>query len=269
MATAWYRPGVVPKIVKSWKVQVQVGIELDVEIWSTTCIVTNFKEARCPTLLNPANPSLSGVSKFPYFPVGGPEPDVLPMKDSHPIMGFVSQWGGMDVGKGMMFAANTVDGMIHLAGGKELAANLKLQLGGKERIVEGQAVWTNGVGDYKHLIHTVPPFFDNSDDDHSENRLLQNCYQTSLSLATDRLPSETDIRIASPLLGAGCRGFPLEEAVFHCAEALSDLNMTISTAVDGGTNAIKGLTLAFGVPSQDIREEMIKAFESRINFTEV
>mmetsp|Transcript_41275 Transcript_41275/g.99441 ORF Transcript_41275/g.99441 Transcript_41275/m.99441 type:complete len:93 (-) Transcript_41275:1319-1597(-) len=66
MATSWYRPGVVPKIVKSWKVDSTFGLFL--ELWDSTCIVTNFREAKCPTLINPANPSLSGVSKFPYFP---------------------------------------------------------------------------------------------------------------------------------------------------------------------------------------------------------
>jgi O-acetyl-ADP-ribose deacetylase (regulator of RNase III) len=142
-----------------------------------------------------------------------------------------------------------------------------LQLGGNERIDEGQSVWINGVGDYKHLIHIVPPFFNNGGDDARENRLLQTCYQTSLSLAADRLPSETDIRIACPLLGAGCRGFPSEEAIFHCAEALSDLKLTLSTPVDGDKSTIKGMTLAFGVPSQDIREAMIKAFDNRITFT--
>mmetsp|Transcript_41274 Transcript_41274/g.99434 ORF Transcript_41274/g.99434 Transcript_41274/m.99434 type:complete len:175 (-) Transcript_41274:569-1093(-) len=172
----------------------------------------------------------------------------------------------MDVGNGMVFAANTVDGLIHQAGGKELASDLELQLGGKERINEGQAVWTTGVGDYKHLIHTVPPFFHDGGDAR-ENRLLQTCYQTSFGLAVDRLPSESDIRIACPLLGAGCRGFPSEEAVFHCAEAISDLKMTSSTVVDGDRNAIKRLTFAFGVPSQGIREEMIKACDNRINFT--
>ncbi len=65
-----------------------------IEIWKTTCIVTNFgKSTRnsrtdkddnvndndssspaCTVLINPANPELSGVSKFAYFPAGGPVP---------------------------------------------------------------------------------------------------------------------------------------------------------------------------------------------------
>lgn len=152
-----------------------------------------------------------------------------------------------------------------LTGGKELASNLELQLGGKESLMHGQAVWTSGVGDYKYLVHTVPPFFQDGDDADA-NRVLQKCYHESLSLSSDQLPSETDIRIACPLLGAGCRGFPSEEAIFHCAEALSELKIISSSAVDGDKHAINGLTLAFGVPSLDVREEMIKAFDNKINF---
>ncbi len=63
-----------------------------IEIWKTTCIVTNFgkstrnskehagrdgddsSSSACTVLINPANPELSGVSNFAYFPVGGPVP---------------------------------------------------------------------------------------------------------------------------------------------------------------------------------------------------
>jgi len=226
--------------------------------------VTNFREANCSTLIIPANPSLSGVSKFPYFPVGGPEPHLPPMKDAHPIMGFVSQWGGMDVGSGMVFASNTVDGLIHQIGGKKLASRLETQLESRERIDEGQAVYTVGVGAYKHLVHTIPPFFRANDS--GENRLLQNCYQASLNVAADQMTFEKDTRIACPLLGAGCRGFPRSEAVFHCAEALSNLKMTSSTAALDET---KRVTLAFGIPSHDVRERMINAFDTRTSLTEI
>ena len=40
-------------------------------------------------LINPANPQLSGVSQFPYFPRGGPVPKKFPNKDAHHIMGYV------------------------------------------------------------------------------------------------------------------------------------------------------------------------------------
>jgi hypothetical protein len=104
MATAWYQKSkVVPTLLKQWQHR-----NRSVEVWKTTCIVTNFGkpvpnspaqvhvqvhvqvqvEAQVVQLLiNPANPQLSGVYKFPYFPRGGPVPEQSPNKDG---MGYVS-----------------------------------------------------------------------------------------------------------------------------------------------------------------------------------
>lgn len=51
-----------------------------IEIWTTTCIVTNFGKSRpnlsnCNFLINPGNAALSGVRNFPYFPKGAIEND--------------------------------------------------------------------------------------------------------------------------------------------------------------------------------------------------
>jgi hypothetical protein len=101
MSTAWYKSKVVPTLLQTWQHR-----NRSVEVWKTTCIVTNFgkptaavtfpvQEPICKVqgvhvLINPANPELSGVSKFPYFPRGGPVPKQLPNKDAHHIMGYVS-----------------------------------------------------------------------------------------------------------------------------------------------------------------------------------
>jgi hypothetical protein len=102
MSTAWYKSKVVPTLLKQWQHRNRL-----VEVWKTTCIVTNFGKSTVPVpvplpevpaickvqvqaLINPANPELSGVSKFPYFPRGGPAPKQLPNKDAHHIMGYVS-----------------------------------------------------------------------------------------------------------------------------------------------------------------------------------
>lgn len=64
-----------------------------IEVWTTTCVVMNFgqtTEAACTVLINPANPQLSGVAKFPYFPRGGPVPSQQPAQFTHHIMGHVS-----------------------------------------------------------------------------------------------------------------------------------------------------------------------------------
>ena len=90
MSTSWYKPSMVPKLLRkfpgSYKTlsneTKEMGLHLTspesilpartcVEIWNTTCIVTNFgksKASACSVLINPANPSLTGVKKFPYFP---------------------------------------------------------------------------------------------------------------------------------------------------------------------------------------------------------
>jgi hypothetical protein len=91
----------VPKLVQEWNNHSRLhknninnhninNHKRSMEVWETTCIVTNFaKTADCQILINPTNPQLTGVSKFPYFPKGGPQPKVSPTKDAHHIMGYV------------------------------------------------------------------------------------------------------------------------------------------------------------------------------------
>lgn len=46
-----------------------------IEVYVTSCIVTNFSLSECKKILiNSANQDLSGVSNFSYFPKGGPVP---------------------------------------------------------------------------------------------------------------------------------------------------------------------------------------------------
>eukprot|EP00980_Cylindrotheca_fusiformis_P004139 scaffold902_cov147-Cylindrotheca_fusiformis.AAC.4 len=266
MSTAWYRPGVVPKLVQAWEVDSKNLREFSVEIWETTCIVNNFRHAECQVLINPGNPSLSGVSKFPYFPVRGPEPKVPPNKDAHPIMGHVSQWGGMEVGNGMMFAANVVDGLVHQLGGTALARELEAEIGKRRRLDEGQSIWTSGVGDYAYIIHTVPPFFSEIDTGDT-NMLLQKCYKNSLLLALSTLmiEKEKEIRVACPLLGAGCRGFPPDEAIFHFLTAVADWSCTLEgdSAQESGGQKINKMSLVFGIPSETVRKRMIRALDAK------
>ncbi len=262
MSTAWYKSRSIPRRVRSWtSVSPAAGgggggsgcvRRAGVEVWDTTCVVTNMASpyvSDCPVLINPANPRLSGVSAFPYFPRGGPEPatEFKPSKDAHPIMGYVSQWGGMEVGQGMMFPANVVDGLVHQLGGRQLQSACQERLRDLriDRIEEGQALATPAVGnlatstDFRYIVHTVPPFFDQTD-----NSLLAACYRNSLELAStlaqtalntsgrrdvhgqgDSVLLDCDhnqVRVACPLLGAGCRGFPLQEAVDVAARSLVD-----------------------------------------------
>lgn len=249
MSTAWYRTNVIPKRVWRWR----ICPSLAVEVWDTTCIVTNFQ---ADMLINPANPSLSGVSKFPYFPKGGPEPRQPPGKDAHHIMGYVTQWGGMEVGQGMLFAANVVDGLVHQIGGVPLREELERH----KHCNEGDAVWTLAHGDLKDrypggIIHTVPPFFDQTD-----NSLLEVCYKSSLAEVARRQAIEDnhgDIRVACPLLGAGCRGFSVDLAINAAANAL-----TKHGSIGTGEAKTKTATLAFAIPSGEVRKHLAQTFES-------
>ena len=260
MSTAWYRSNVIPHRLRRWKVHPFLAVE----VWDTTCIVTNFK---AHLLINSANPSLSGVSQFPYFPKGGPEPIQPPAKDAHHIMGYVTQWGGMEVGQGMMFAANVVDGLVHQMCGNGLLQELQ-SLGGK--CDEGNAVWTSSHGDLKQhypqgIVHTVPPFYDKTDDKTS-SMLLRKCYWNSLNVVHRQqrpgqgiVLGQEDLRVACPLLGAGCRGFPVDLAMQSAVEALT------TYPVPKDSKYSHGLSLAFAIPSGEIREALSSLFDGEFS----
>jgi len=238
-----------------------------VEVWTTTCIVTNFgrdRSSKCNVLINPSNPQLSGTRNFPYFPRGGPVPS--PRGDSAPSvgeltkthkdwqpLGYVSSWGGMEVGTGMVYPVGVVDGLVHLMGGAGLqlecgwerlkwkVATATATMAGKLRHGDGgdssnaqdvqdlgpcpvgSAVATSsGTGplrlEYDRIVHTTPPFYLHHADPIER---LRNCYASALSVAASAAaesPPPT-LRIAAPLLGAGARGFPADVAVAVAARA--------------------------------------------------
>lgn len=292
MSTAWYRSGHVPTLVKRWVTRSLScrgsRSSLQVEVWDSTCVVHNMQpqpqQSHRPTveychhniLLNPANPQLSGVSKFPYFPIGGPQPpeDFAIQKDTHPIMGYVSQWGGMEVGNGMMFASNVVDGMVHQLGGKDLQRQLQqvLQENGVSQLKEGEAVLTStaNIGTiqettgYQYIIHAVPPFYNDehntaiSRDGTSTKEVLAETYRNAIRIAASEwAPQINDdtyrIRVATPLLGAGCRGFPVDAAIDVAATTLFGSLSSMETTTP--------VTLAFAIPTGDTRQRLVDAFD--------
>jgi len=191
-----------------------------IEVWLTTCIVSNFGKQRadCSVLINPSNPQLTGVANFPYFPRGGPVPKeklTSMHKDWQPL-GFVSQWGGMEVGSGMLYPMSVVDGIVHHFGGWKLQAECKWKQAmscNEDACPVGSAVMTTSGGlkeEYDAIVHTTPPFFK-----HFENpeESLSQCYQNAFKTAFASYD-----RVATPLLGAGARGFPEDVAVRIAAE---------------------------------------------------
>ena len=137
-------------------------------------------------------------------------------------MGYVTEWGGMDVGNGMLFPVSVIDGLVHLHGGWKLQAECKwlsLKMGGQPCPV-GTAVRTSAgnatlAEHYNTIVHTTPPFYNYEQE---PARRLGQCYQAAFELAFSSR-SEKDIRrVAFPLLGAGARGFPVTIAVQVAAQ---------------------------------------------------
>ena len=242
-----------------------------VEIWTTTCIVTNFgrtilsdsqhtddphhrhhqqqhhqQHQHCWVLVNPCNSGLTGCRLFPYFPKGGPVPphkvDSPTHRDWQPL-GYVTQWGGMEVGTGMLYPTSVVDGLVHTYGGSKLQTELYwlrqkhwwTRYWWHDRtkdVVEpcpiGHAVITsagNGLlaHQYDYIVHTAPPFYKfNTDPFLSSEALLLQCYENALQKAVRSDSGTTTSVVAMPLLGSGARGFPVHVACQVAAEAIVD-----------------------------------------------
>ena len=114
-----------------------------------------------------------------------------------------------------------VDGAIHRAGGRAIAAEcseIRARQGG---CPTGQAVITSG-GDLpaRHVIHTVGPVWRGGSA--GEPQLLASCYRESLGLAAGR-----GIRtIAFPSISTGVYGYPLADAA---AVALGTVRQFLET----------------------------------------
>jgi O-acetyl-ADP-ribose deacetylase (regulator of RNase III) len=106
-----------------------------------------------------------------------------------------------------------VDGAIHRAGGPTIMAECR-KIGGSPT---GQAVATNaGMLEAEKVIHAVGPVY--SDGSQGEPELLASAYEHAFSLAAE-LGLKT---IATPSLGTGAYGYPMEDAA----------RIAVSTAID-------------------------------------
>lgn len=222
MSKRFFKPSLKPELLH----KLSGASNRSIEIWTTTCIVTNFGKSRAQAtiLINPSNPQLSGVRNFPYFPRGGPLPKEKPMsmhKDWQPL-GYVSQWGGMEVGTGMLYPVSVVDGLVHQWGGWRLEMECRLReltARNGEACPVGSAVLTSaGYGklsnEYDEIVHTTPPFYSFHDEPHYNLKL---CYQRAMVRAF-----RSHRRVATPLLGAGARGFPESVAIEIAAETTQE-----------------------------------------------
>jgi Macro domain len=185
-------------------------------------------------LINPCNPDLTGCSRFPYFPKGGPVPkqrvESTTHRDWQPL-GYVTQWGGMEVGHGMLYPSSVIDGLVHTYGGSALQRELvylrqqsyilrqcgvvrwwsntttpQQQLPHPHDVIApcpiGHAVITSAGNDvvaqhYQQIVHTTPPFYNNyHETDTGTTRdpvevLLSNCYRTALHMTNPKSTSSS------------------------------------------------------------------------------
>jgi O-acetyl-ADP-ribose deacetylase (regulator of RNase III) len=268
MSKALLKSSVKPKLLHRFAAPATTTKNRAIEVWTTTCIVTNFHQNDDPqhdkpsVLINPSNPQLTGVKNFPYFPKGGPVPKEKPMsmhKDWQPL-GFVSQWGGMEVGTGMLFPVSVVDGLVHTYGGWKLQAECKLKqsmaatFGSNqgEACPIGDAVVTSAGNDqlseyYDWIVHTTPPFYNFHD---TPEEALLSCYRSALALAFTK-----GDRVATTLVGSGARGFPTEQAIEVAAKA------TKEWCDDDDAASPSEQVLLFGLLEETHAEELIKTLQ--------
>lgn len=289
-----------PALLRRWESAAGMGFRTDtsgarraVEVWSTTCIVTNFGRFRgdkeCSghgaggaagrwadtdrvCLVCPSNPQLRGPSKFPYFPRGGPVPPSPPagsQADWQPL-GYVNSWGGMDVGSGMLYATSVVDGLVHLHGGWRLAAEIaaldlvrddeKCPVGHAVETVDMPPPESDGSGavwlkPFDAIVHVTPPFYEHHP---SPERWLRRCYAAAFRVA---FSGDSSTVAALPLIGNGGRGFPTDKAVEIAASACAGwLDEEAGRAEGEGER-----TVAFGVPDTKVAEALVRVLDRECN----
>jgi len=153
----------------------------------------------------------------------------------------------MDVGKGRGYGVQCVDGVVGIEGGEKLKEEigrlkrpsvLRRFLAPLERLIgrestdpvvlsTGNAIATgsHGLSDkFSRLIHVAPPFYSDIDSDIS----LLRCYSSAFEEAKR---GGKEGGILTPLVGAGVRGFPVEEAVSIFLRAVVKAEIDVAVCV--------------------------------------
>ena len=253
------------QLVKCWP-GLKCGITL--AVYTSHCVATRPPEHTPPTsrilfqpitpekpipsrspaitraLVNPTNEELIGTA-LPYFPMAGPPPKEL----------LTTGWGGASAGSGMLYAVQSVDGIVNLHGGPALReACRKMPIQETEELIGGGGNRSGGVGwvrcpvgsaviteafghaimrHYNFIIHSVPPLWPGvGGSNWSEEKakyLLTSCYYESFKMGF----SNGAAIVTAPLMGAGARRVPVSIAIDCAVKGVLD-------AMDVSCNTQKG-----------------------------
>ena len=186
----------------------------------------------------------------------------------------------MEAGDSMLYPMQAVDGLTHLHAGPALGAALLATKtnGGGQRCAVGHTVVTLSFGlkSFDIIAHTPTPFWHAAEEKLKHDRWrreLINCYLSSAFAIASAAPIGVEcaavsnfpdsshagrvIYIATPLLGAGAGGAPLEAAAACAAEAMSMLR----------SRALKQqLTFRFVLKTRDAWQQMRDALK-QLNVT--
>ena len=170
----------------------------------------------------------------------------------------------------MLYPVSVVDGLVHQLGGTKLAMECKLKYYMTGGCPVGTSVETSPGNEklqqcYDRIIHSTPPFFKHNGDE-DPILSLRKCYRSAFDLAfgndvSVRNSSLHDddiidvVKVACPLLGAGCRGFPVDIAIdIAVNESWKWLRRSVHK--DVGYNQV----VAFGIPDKEIASSVVNEF---------
>ena len=168
-----------------------------------------------------------------------------------------SKWGGMEAQENMLYPVQTVDGLVHIHGGLEYHGKLEEI---REKINPGKAIKLNDSASqntstpfvlqspafgnlesksgYNNLLHVAVPVY--RPERCSDSKALKNCYTETLSEVfqlsrfayeekqnvpdpTSNFNNNENIVIYSPLMGAGCRNWPIDIAAKAAIDSIQEI----------------------------------------------
>jgi len=185
----------------------------------------------------------------------------------------------MDVGSGMMYSVSVIDGLVHQMGGLSMQFEIKMLpvlTAPDEKCPVGQAVKTTFGKSAKYypggIIHTTPPFYKFFDTNDPLEALRQ-CYSNSLwkAFSNNTLDEGNMTRVAVPLLGAGCRGFPVDVASEIAAQQSAswlcgDMNdgEFRKESQNQRKHSLTREVVAFGIPDVLVAKTIIKYLDQHL-----